>query len=361
MIFNPLSQSNENPWNDFYQNNELKQTIRNDVDRTYQEQALFLKEETKEMMVKILFIWSKNNADISYRQGMNELLAVLIVAAFSEKAHEDLDGSIKEINDLTQVEADLYWMFTKLMDLGVKEMFLPVISSKKKNLNKLLSIGIANELVNDDKTNQADVSKILKRCHRAHHRLLQALDKQLYAYLESQKIEPQIYLQRWIRCILSREFNISDTLVLWDCILACANAKHENKIEEFTGKLDFSKELVMLDFLCVAMIVFVRNFRMVYLVLQSDATGIMRRLLKFPPVEDVRILINMAKSYKERILTGKGVTLPQIMNQIVEDPLRTKNETKFPTVLITTPTKTSPNFHERIDMIVNLLQEQNTV
>ena len=30
------------------------------------------------MMVNILFLWSKENRDISYKQGMNELLAVIL-------------------------------------------------------------------------------------------------------------------------------------------------------------------------------------------------------------------------------------------------------------------------------------------
>ena len=29
-----------------------------------------------------------------------------------------------------------------------------------------------------------------------------------------------MYMQRWLRCILSREFTIGDTLILWDGIFA---------------------------------------------------------------------------------------------------------------------------------------------
>ena len=88
-------------------------------------------------------------------------------------------------------------MFVKLMDLGVKELFLPVVIQQKNKTNNLLSFSKGeNDLVNTDKSNESNVSVILKRCHRVHHRLLQALDKQLYMYMESQKIEPQIYLQR---------------------------------------------------------------------------------------------------------------------------------------------------------------------
>lgn len=301
---------------------------------------------------------------------MNELLAVFFIVAVAEKFEKD-DGIpehaariLQELNDPTQTEADIYWMFTRLMALSIKELFLPVVVSKKKPINNLLSFeksGYHNELVNTDKTNEASASVILKRCHRIHHRFLQALDKQLYMYVESQKIEPQIYLQRWVRCLLSREFNLSDTLVLWDSIFACAHIAEENRIEFFTGKLDFHKELVMLDFLCIAMIIFVRSFCIFYIVLQCDATGIMRRLLKFPPVEDVGILISMANSYKERILSGKGVTVPKIVHDMVEDdPLRTsKQEPKAP--FIPLPSPKSIKLTDKIDTIISILQEQSVL
>ena len=114
MIFNPLSQSIENPWNSFYQDNELKQIIRNDIDRTLQEKTLFQDESVKDMMINILFTWAKNNPSISYRQGMNELLAVLLIVAFAEKCTntadipEEAGQVLKELNDPTQSEADIY-------------------------------------------------------------------------------------------------------------------------------------------------------------------------------------------------------------------------------------------------------------
>lgn len=268
-IFNPLSQASENPWNNFYQDNELKQTIQNDVDRTLQERSLFQKQETKQALLDILFIWSKQNPEISYRQGMNELLAILFIVGHSEKAEPELSTSLpikalmQELNNPKFLEHDLYELFSRLMNLGVKQMFLPVLTKKPKLVGNLLTFDkkiIENDLINSDKTHDSSSSFILKKCHRVHHRLLQALDKQLYNFIESQKIEPQIYLQRWLRCMLTREFNLANTLILWDCIFSNVFIEHDNKIESFTGKLDFNRELVALEFLCVAMIVFVRSF-----------------------------------------------------------------------------------------------------
>jgi hypothetical protein len=35
--------------------------------------------------VGILFLWAKENQDIQYKQGMNEILAIIVFAYFSER------------------------------------------------------------------------------------------------------------------------------------------------------------------------------------------------------------------------------------------------------------------------------------
>ena len=108
-----------------------------------------------------------------------------------------------------------------------------------------------------------------------------------------------MHLLRWIRCILNREFLLADAIHLWDAIFSCASIQVENKNADFTGRLDPSKEFILLDFLCVAMLVFVRAH-----LLASDNTGCLMRLLKFPPVEDVNELVRMSVKYRDYIFSG---------------------------------------------------------
>ena len=209
-------------------------------------------------MVSVLFTWAKENSDISYKQGMNELLAIVLFVAYAEKAPDYMNVSmrtqdlINTLNDPKHMEADVYWLFERLMDLGIAELFNPVVTNrpvnKKNNLFTWDAERHHNDLVNQDKSASDNVSSVLKRCHKIHHRILQGVDKELYLYLEKQKIEPQMYLQRYLRCILSREFNLADTLILWDAIFAKANQPGDNG------------ELALIDYICVAMIIFVRAF-----------------------------------------------------------------------------------------------------
>ena len=243
------------------------------MDRTFQEKALFRLPGVKTLLVEVLFAWAKMHPALGYKQGMNELLAILVFVAFCERAPENMEieeeaaSCLAELNDGESIEADVYWLFNRLMSLGIKELFNPVLNTRKAPVKKgadLFSWDYQkerNELVGKDKSEEDDASNVLRRCHRIHHRYLQAIDKELYDHLERQSIEPQMHLQRWLRCILSREFKLADTLILWDAIFACVSSGLENRNEKLTGKLDLNNELVMLEFLGVSMIVFVRTFR----------------------------------------------------------------------------------------------------
>lgn len=208
-------------------------------------------------MTNILFIWAKSNPELSYKQGMNELLGILIFVGFCELPEDAINISyenqqaLRILNSKEGLEADIYWCFSRIMDLGIRDLFNPVVSHKprprKTDLFTWETEKFHNDLVNTDKSNELNVSHILRRSHKIHHNLLKLSDPEIYNYLEKQKIEPQMYLQRWLRCMLTREFNLMDSLIIWDAIFA-------------SYYLDPEMELELLDYLCVAMIRFVRSF-----------------------------------------------------------------------------------------------------
>jgi hypothetical protein len=202
---------------------------------------------------------------------MNELLAVIVFVGYAETEPFNTDGISPQTNELLRtlnnrahLEADCFWLFSKLMDLDVKELFSSVFTqSIQRPQGKHLfewSSHDTNDLVGKDRTEEQNVSSVLKRCHRIHHRYLKVIDRELYDYLEAQSVEPQMHLLRWIRCLLSREFRLSDVLLIWDAIFSKVGVKVENHNEKMTGALNFEQELVMLDFICVSMIVYVRSY-----------------------------------------------------------------------------------------------------
>lgn len=112
----------------------------------------------KELMTTILFIWSKENSDVSYRQGMNEVLAVILLAIFpfyhKEKAQNisNIDSFKEKINQLktegkldslanelylflnneSELQADLYTLFNSIMQRGVLELYRTALEETSK-------------------------------------------------------------------------------------------------------------------------------------------------------------------------------------------------------------------------------------
>lgn len=273
-VFNPLSAAAGNPWHEYYADNDLRASIRLDVERTHQERLLFCKQSVKDLLTNVLFAWAKTHPSLGYKQGMNELLAIFVFVGYAETEafsadciSETAGDYLRALNSRADLEADCYWLFTNLMDRGVKELFNPVLNrpppqrSRGKNLFIWDDDAEKNELVGQDRTDEETASTVLKRCHRIHHRYLQSIDPELYEYLESQNIEPQMHLLRWIRCLLSREFHLADVLLMWDAIFSKAGVEIVNCNASMTGSLNVHKDLVLLDFLCVSMVVYVRTYR----------------------------------------------------------------------------------------------------
>ena len=101
---------------------ELIDAIQKDVVRTFQEYEFFKKDSVRKQLQFVLYLWSKEHPLISYRQGMNEILGILVFVFFAEYT-DDCEGHLEVVLDKKFLTADLYTMFTWVLDLGLKEMY----------------------------------------------------------------------------------------------------------------------------------------------------------------------------------------------------------------------------------------------
>ncbi|XP_061182868.1 TBC1 domain family member 5-like isoform X5 [Saccostrea echinata] len=283
VVNNPLSQADESPWNQFFLDNELRLTIKQDVIRTYPRIAFFQSNQVRNLMVDILFIYAKLNADTSYRQGMHELLAPLIFVlhcdhqAFLHAAEVETLGQInapdrdivKEVMDPAYLEHDAYALLSQIMrtvEPWYNSKDLPV-SRGRERVN---SIPFARP--KDLNSSSAIVTKLT----RIQDYILKKFDHELHGHLERLEIAPQIYGIRWIRLLFGREFPMQDLLALWDAI--------------FADGVGF--ELV--DFVFVAMLLYIRD-----LLLASDYPQCLNCLMRYPPLADINHLIDNAQYLRE--------------------------------------------------------------
>ncbi|KAI9225754.1 MAG: rab-GTPase-TBC domain-containing protein, partial [Piptocephalis tieghemiana] len=201
----PLSQDGESPWTQFFQDAELSKTIESDVQRTFPDESYFRPAHIQERLVRILLIYCKLHEDISYRQGMHEL-AALILRVVDEDATADrkLQEVIQSTLSVKDVESDAFTLFLRVMS-AVKPWY-EFKEEQQQHSNKPGShqrarssdgLGPPQRIGTGGLSSsqpELPTTPILRKSYRIHHDYLRSIDPLLYKHLQSLEIEPQIYI-----------------------------------------------------------------------------------------------------------------------------------------------------------------------
>ena len=137
-----------------------------------------------DVLTRILLIYSSFAPEISYHQGMNELLAPIYYCYSYDKLYIDE-------NEET-IEADSFWSFFYLMNqmkISFDEFIISGNKSSSENLYELLKI----------------------------------IDIELINHMEKYNIKFEFFALRWFVLLFSQDFNIWDILRLWDLIFSVEN------------------------------------------------------------------------------------------------------------------------------------------
>ncbi|KAI9635956.1 rab-GTPase-TBC domain-containing protein [Dioszegia hungarica] len=249
--WDPLSLDGQSPWKTWFAHQDLRATIRQDVDRTFPDIDYFRIERVRRMMVTMLFLFAVQNPDVGYRQGMHELLAVCLLSVDRDSLEVDANqasssGSssqavmleaMRTTLDRRWVEHDSYGLFQELMR-GAKAFYEWRAEEGPRT-----------------KVPNAPVAPIILRCQQLHNSLLRRIDPQLWERFETEGLEPQIWAIRWIRLIFTRELPFPAAIRLWDGIFA-----------EDPG-------LGLIDYVCIAMLLLIRN---------EHYSTLLSKLLRYP-------------------------------------------------------------------------------
>ena len=134
-----------------------------------------------EVLKRILLIYTFINQDVSYHQGMNELLAPIFYCFSYDKTYEE------ETEE--NIEADTFWVFQYLMS----KVSLSFVSAREKGLDAK--------------------SYIFEKC-------LEFVDEDIYNKFKELNIRGEYYCYRWYILLFSQEFDIDKILILWDVIFS---------------------------------------------------------------------------------------------------------------------------------------------
>lgn len=446
-VNNPLSTHSASPWSQYFQDSELSSEIKLDLERTYPENEFFHKPDIQKHMLHVLFVWAKLHPDYSYRQGMNEILAPIVLtvhrdafpanafnaAASASTAATAASGdstnasgtaaaapassdteSLKEgdraavsaMFDDRFVEHDSFELFSRIMYViapyfATKPTAAPhrapttapdAGAAGKPGAKKHQAAGHKHhhhakhgkgqrggsmddddDLIPSEKGGAAPAapteSPIVAKCNYIFSTLLTRVDAPLYGHLQSLDIQPQLFLLRWSRLLFAREFHLEDVMRIWDAVFCsalnrlpeslphtssatpalpppplAATAASPSRAAPWRGheiEHRFQIEDVgfpLSDFLCLAMCLYIRGQ-----LIQGDSSFCLRRLLKYPPVENMDILLETAQYLLARSYSGsiKHVTLKDLLPAPTPIPAQVAASVS-PTVRSSSPALNAP-------------------
>eukprot|EP01126_Amoeba_proteus_P052792 TRINITY_DN6406_c0_g1_i1.p1 TRINITY_DN6406_c0_g1~~TRINITY_DN6406_c0_g1_i1.p1 ORF type:complete len:466 (-),score=61.71 TRINITY_DN6406_c0_g1_i1:64-1461(-) len=157
----------------------------------------------QESLTRILYIWSKENVEVSYFQGLNDLASIFFLVFMANRfgALSDYENEIEsnllfsqELTTLLPlVEADTYWCLSKMMNqLSESVSFTTAGIHAEVMLNSLVI-------------------------------LMEKINQRLVCHLKKLGVEFIMFAFRWILCFFSRELSFKNLLALWDNYLAQGN------------------------------------------------------------------------------------------------------------------------------------------
>ncbi|KRY78885.1 TBC1 domain family member 5 [Trichinella pseudospiralis] len=275
-IDNPLSLHEKSTWRIYFSNQELLSKIRQDVTRTYPELKFFTSERIRRIMTELLFIYALQYPHISYKQGMHEILGLIIYAfSFDFEAFKNAEenGVLKNMNNeqvlclknvfnSEYLEHDVFGLFIALMQI-VQPFYFQDEDGRCKTRKQLSDIASKCPLM----VKLQGVTDSLRH-----------VDFPLYNHLQCLDIPVEVYGIRWFRLLFGREFFIEDLFVIWDMI--------------FVDGPPYS----IIECFSVAMLCYISD-----ILLRSDYMGCLKILMKYPSVEDIFQLISIAVFLQTRI------------------------------------------------------------
>ena len=203
---------------------DLLNLIKIDVQRTYQEDEIFKLDIVKKKLVTVLYIYAKENLEAGYQQGMGDICGVFLYVLYKEfylKSGFEKDElsslySLIHSNNV-YLEYDLYLIFDKFMRKGIASFFLYNTSKYKENILGSKSIEEKLKLSLDDIINSND-SELKKRIYILYYINFKQFDPKFFDLLKNY-VYPELFMLRWFLCVFTREFKLSQVVLIWDLII----------------------------------------------------------------------------------------------------------------------------------------------
>ncbi|KAK8897101.1 hypothetical protein M9Y10_015035 [Tritrichomonas musculus] len=201
----PLLNAQSTEWSQFYKDQDLRQQIRTDTARAFQELEFYQKQENQDILEDLLFLFCRTHPSYGYPQGLHEL-AAFILHTFHEEMIATSDDTISFIFSSSSIVPDAYCVFAKLAEL--LGPFYNADTNSEVGPNSKINLTIVNS---------QDLSEI---CNYIQTNIIERGSPELAKALANSGIQPHTYMMKWMRLLFLSVFDFSSCKTMWDIIIA---------------------------------------------------------------------------------------------------------------------------------------------
>ncbi|KAG6586813.1 tbc1 domain family member 5 [Phytophthora cinnamomi] len=195
---------------------------------------------------------------------------------YYECCRDAADEIVRELTSSEFIEHDAYILLDELM-LRMAGTYCPHVRLPRRNSRSEKPLSSADQLPS---------SPLDDQMNRIHHHILSRCDPPTARHLAKLGVEPQIFLLRWVRVLMAREFETPQVWQIWDAIFSITPS-------------DFS----FINLLCVAV---VREFREEILAAE-DATNVLLSLRDISDRIEPSRLVDNARELYDALLIAAAV------------------------------------------------------
>ena len=262
---------------------DLLNLIKNDIQRTFQEDEIFKLDIVKKKLITILYIYAKENPDVGYQQGMNDICGVFLYVVYKDfyiktGFEKDELSSIYSLihSNNVYLEYDVYLIFNKFMNKGIRQFFLYNTKLYKENILGSKTIEEKIKLNLEDIISTKD-SELKKRIYILFYVHFKQLDKNFFNFLMN-NIYPELFILRWYLGVFTREFKLSQVVFIWDLIIMYEYLETNSEKNE---KKEINNNKIHLNFIeCIALSML--SYFKSDIMQKEDKNEIMSEIMHYP-------------------------------------------------------------------------------
>ena len=286
---------------------EIKNLIKLDLSRTFQEISLFNDQKILDMLYNILYIYCKEHSNsISYKQGMNEIIGILFLSIYP--SYFPAKKNISKLDIINAINA--YNSGTKLVLCKYETN-----SNNKKNIRKYILQSTNNksgldELFNffhDENYLEVDLYYLFNelmekgfksfykdesfqlRCDNIIKNKLKIIDLELCQHCLDINLPYQIFLGKWLQCFFDRETNVNNCINILDICISQEFLSNDISNKIYYIKKNDLVEYEFLDCICISMITKYKNELMT-----KKEEDFLIFCLCYPQIKDINEIIQIS-------------------------------------------------------------------